>query len=70
MNFEFPHHLRRQFALVISASQNAVGWEATKAYLSLLSHDAESTVSEPNSNTHNLATQCANNKSSDAAEET
>jgi hypothetical protein len=52
MSFNIPHHLQQQFTEVISELRDAVGWEATKAYLSLLSHAVESNVSESNPHFH------------------
>jgi hypothetical protein len=42
MNFDVPHHIRRQFAVAISGLQETAGWEGTKAYLDLLSRTVES----------------------------
>jgi hypothetical protein len=36
INIEIPHHIRRQFALAISALQKTTDWEGIKVYLDFL----------------------------------
>jgi len=70
---EIPFHLQQQFASVIHELQDAIGREATQAYLKFLSSAVESTdsASMVNSrrNTHDLDTQCSATENSETAEE-